>query len=318
MATQNDSNSSTKVDEQQKQNSAQTESVPHVEKSNDEENSIALVEKEIDSVIQQVDPDFEKSIKDISSEEAKADLNIEMIDIDLILKQEEDQSFKARLKKLRRKCYSLILKISFYIKEKLFQFLSWIWSVAKSAKQGTVETIANVKDLSKFQKIGLLVVLLLVAGTVFYSFRAITKGWIHEGDPLFIGSLEEWATQKYYYDPQKEIEPFLDSARVTQNIFNLKRIVANIRRSESSGINPMIALELYLEGTSAESIAEVKVRESEVKDKFQRIIEEASYDQLSSVDGKQLLLEKLRREINKLISSGPIKKIYIKAIVLKP
>lgn len=275
-------------------------------------------EIEVDQAISVEDPEFQNSIKELASEQAKSELNIEMIDIDHVLKQEQDQSFPAKIKKLFRKVYSFFIRLSMALINWADVAAHWFLKQIKNLGHLIKQMLYNFKALSGKQKVAFFGIVLLIAGTVFYSYRALTRGWIHEGEPLFIDSLEAWSSEKYFYDPQKDMESFFDSVRVAQNLFNMKRIVANIRRSESSGANPMAAVEFYLEGNSAEVIVEVKSRESEFRDAFQRTIEESTYDQLASPDGKQMLVEKLRREVNKLITSGLVRRIYIKTIVIKP
>jgi flagellar basal body-associated protein FliL len=133
-----------------------------------------------------------------------------------------------------------------------------------------------------------------------------------------IASLEEWSAQTYKYDPETEMDSFYDSPRTIQNIMSLPKMIVNIRPSQGSGPNPMAAMEFFLEGLSPEAIVEVKDRETEIRDLFQRTLEEITYGELDSAEGKQQLTEKLRQALNMNLTKGKIRRVFIKELVLKP
>ena len=80
----------------------------------------------------------------------------------------------------------------------------------------------------------------------------------------------------------------------------------------------MGAFEFFIEGNSPDVMVEIKDREYEVKDLFQRNSEEMNFDQLETVEGKQLLLEKLRRDVNRILTKGRVRKVFFKTVILKP
>jgi flagellar basal body-associated protein FliL len=85
-----------------------------------------------------------------------------------------------------------------------------------------------------------------------------------------------------------------------------------------SGETPMAAFEFFVEGLSSEVLVEMKDREGEMRDLFQRQIEEFSFEQLDTTEGKKLLLERLKKAVNNSLSQGRIRRIFIKNVVLKP
>lgn len=80
----------------------------------------------------------------------------------------------------------------------------------------------------------------------------------------------------------------------------------------------MAAVEFFLEGLSPEAIIEVKDRETEIRDLFQRTMEDMTYGELASAEGKQQLTEKLRLALNAYLTKGKIRRVFIKEIVVKP
>ncbi|MNT55538.1 flagellar basal body-associated protein FliL [compost metagenome] len=115
-----------------------------------------------------------------------------------------------------------------------------------------------------------------------------------------------------------DVELFYDSTRVSQNIMQLKKMVTNLKRSENSGANRMGAFEFYLEGTVAEVLVEIKDREPEITDLFLRTLGDTTYDQTVSAEGKVALCEKLRKNINGVLTTGKIRRVFFKTVIVKP
>ncbi len=173
-------------------------------------------------------------------------------------------------------------------------------------------------ELTGTLKIVAVCLILLSALTAAFVYRSFTKGVLPDGKEYLIASLEEWSNKSYKYDPDTEMDFFYDSPRTIQNIMSLPKMVVNLRPSSTSGPNPMAALEFFLEGLSPEAIVEVKDREVEIRDLFQRTIEEMTYGELESTEGKQQLTEKLRQALNDYLTKGKIRRVFFKEAVIKP
>ncbi len=156
-------------------------------------------------------------------------------------------------------------------------------------------------------------VLVVLAG-LFYFIKV--KHW-DQPDSLFLTSYAEWNSDVQDYNPQTESEPFFDNPRLTKNLVTLKRMVANIQKSENSSENPMLALELNIEGMNSEVVVEIKDREAEFKDLILRTVEAFNYDFLTTTEGKQSLSEKLTETLNANLTKGQIRKVLYKSFVLK-
>lgn len=157
------------------------------------------------------------------------------------------------------------------------------------------------------------IVLITLAG-LFYFIKI--KHW-DQPDSLFLTSYAEWNSDVEDYNPQTESEPFFDNPRLTKNLVTIKRMVANIQKSENSSENPMLALELNIEGMNSEVVVEIKDREAEFKDLILRTVETFNYDYLTTSAGKQALSEKLTEALNADLTKGQIRKVLYKSFVLK-
>ncbi|WP_413288729.1 flagellar basal body-associated protein FliL [Bdellovibrio sp. HCB337] len=189
---------------------------------------------------------------------------------------------------------------------------------ATATKAYSKERVTAFKSLNRPMK-AVAAALIVAAGLTFaFIYRSMTRGVLPPEKEFLTASLEEWAVHAYKYDPDSEMDSFYDSPRTIQNIMSLPKMVVNIRPSPSSGPNPMAAMEFFLEGLSPEAIVEVKDRESEIRDLFQRTIEEMSYAELESTEGKQQLTEKLRQSLNINLTKGKIRRVFFKEVVIKP
>ena len=158
---------------------------------------------------------------------------------------------------------------------------------------------------------------ILTVLVVFGTFKIINfKHW-NKPDSLFLTSFAEWGLDVNTYNPFTESEMFFDNSRLLKNIVTIKKMVANIKPSESSGPNPMLAFELNIEGMTSVVVVEIKDREAEFKDLILRTAEELNYDDLSGADGKKNLSERILNVINSNLTQGQIRKVLYKSFVLK-
>jgi flagellar basal body-associated protein FliL len=176
-----------------------------------------------------------------------------------------------------------------------------------------IKKLFNFKDNAKML-IPFWLLISLVVGTVVLTLK--NKNW-NKPDSLFLTSFAEWGLVAQSYNPMTESEMFFDNSRLLKKIVTVKKMVANIKPSESSGPNPMLAIELNIEGMSSEVIVEIKDREAEFKDLILRVAEEESYDNLIDIKGKQNLAERILNVINANLTQGQIRKVLYKSFILK-
>lgn len=183
------------------------------------------------------------------------------------------------------------------------------------------EVTSYLKHIGKFSgpKKAAYVLFLAATGVGIWAIRKAFKGELLPAkQELFLRNLEELSDKKYFYERNKDLESFYDSPRVMQNIMIMDPMVVNLRRTARGGEVPMAAFEFFVEGLSSEVLVEIKDREGEMRDLFQRQIEEFSFEQLDSAEGKKLLLERLKKQVNAVLTAGRIRRIFIKNVVLKP
>lgn len=205
-----------------------------------------------------------------------------------------------------------------------FVLRTWKNSVTnfKSRRQdlavSTKKSLRDFKFLSWRVKARLYLTLMLGFGGTTVVILMLQGKLIPRDSNLFISSLEDVATGTYHYNPEDSQEYFYDNIRSVPNLFLVPKVITNIKPSMESGPNPMAAIEFFAEGFTPEVIIEMKDREPALRDLAARTIEDFSFDELESTSGKQKLNQVLAREFNRILSTGQVKAIRIKNIVLKP
>ncbi|RYZ84996.1 MAG: flagellar basal body-associated FliL family protein [Proteobacteria bacterium] len=302
------------------------------------ENSEMISLDQLDGMILSEDPKFAADLADVNAIPIDANVDLDVVDLGQEFPTEFENPWKDAVG-FRRVLVAIFpflprfWDFKFRAKEKLYfskarykttlkQALPVILKATKSGVaavgSGIKGRLSAFKSLSRSLKLIAIGLILLTAGIVFFIYRSITHGVLPAEKEMLSASLEEWSQQSYKYDAETEMDYFYDSPRTIQNIMSLPKMVVNIQRSASSGPNPMAAMEFFLEGLSPEAIVEVKDREPEVRDLFQRTIEEMTFDEIDGADGKPLLTERLRQAVNGVLTKGKIRRVFIKEAIIKP
>lgn len=257
-------------------------------KENSEEDESRLEEnlQFLEEVLSEEDPDFMKSVGEISIDNAEIHdpLIAESISV------QSNSSFSH-----------------FLLSAKLFRYLpmSFLMALAKP-----FQFRRYPKQAAGFW--------LVTIGLIFTVFLFNRSQILSSKSQLFLTSYADWGLKVQSYDMLTQVEPYFDNARFSKNVMSLIKMTANIRPSESSSDNPMVSFEIVLQGVSSDAIVEIKDREAEFRDLVLRVTEEFSYDELDTVLGKQRLSEALLAKINSQLSDGHIRKVYYNNFVIKP
>jgi Flagellar basal body-associated protein len=297
----------------------------------------------LDSVIAEADPEFAEALNDIGPNDGMGIFN-EGVGLEYTLDDEMKlwQSADGK-KKLLLKFFPFAPKLSFKMKmistsmrlnraKYRAKVIHFIKNIVPMTVGGIKKGLGKVKGVmtgglaafgtfSVKKKLAFVGLLIATFGAIFVVQKIVRQGLIHPEQGLFMASFADWAEQTYYYDATSEhggMESFYDSLRTPQNMLALDKMIVNLRRSESSGANPMGAFEFIVEGAASDVVVEIKDREPEMRDLFQRTMEEMSFDQLATGEGKQLLCEKLRKAVNQVLTKGKVRRIFIKTAIVKP
>lgn len=293
--------------------------------------------EQLDSMILSEAPDFADVLKDVHSIPSDGSIDLEVVDTGELFPSEDNPwrepigfrkflvtilPFLPGLWDFQDVFFTKLHLKRTQLRNQFQGFGPRLVQGTKSGAKASVEYSKNrlgaFKALSRGMKIVAVVLTLSGVFTVAFVYRSMTRGVLPGDQEFLIASLEEWAVQTYKYDADSDMDSFYDSPRTIQNIMALPKMIVNLQASPSSGPNPMAAMEFFLEGLSPEAIVEVKDRESEIRDLFQRTLEDMTFGELSSAEGKQQLTERLRVALNTYLTKGKIRRVFIKEMVIKP
>lgn len=265
----------------------------------------------IDDLLKEQNPDFENELADLKNEK-----------IDGVVLEFETEDRKQKIKEKFKIWYFktvAVIKIwliNFYYftkkssLSKSKQLSTWL---LKKSKAG----ISIFRILSLKQKLQLSLILIVIS---FFPFgiHLLIKYVQQASNRGVVTDLTSLADQVYTLDKDSSFEAFYNSTRTPPNIFLIKRFVANLTPSEGLNHLPMMAAELLIESLNPQPLAEIKSRESFFRDQIRAFSERWTFEELSSKQGKDQYLYKLKEELQKHIRQGQLSKIYFKAIIVKP
>jgi flagellar basal body-associated protein FliL len=273
----------------------------------------AMSLEDLDKVISEADPDALKNIEGVREIAAEIGKPLEVLEDQAIddEKIKHSRGFKGKLK-LKAILFWVWLKNS--LLEGIKHFGAWALRKKEQGQEGA-KKFNELPGASKGIALGGIAILVVA---IIFSYFAFVKKSLYYKQELFMTSFDEMAQQKWDTAEDTSRDTFYNSSRIPKNIFKLKKIVVNIQRSQGSGSNPMVALELSLEAGSSEVLLEIKDREGEILDQVQRTTESYTFDDLNDPEGKRELTEKIRSVINRVLTLGKIRRVYIQGIILKP
>jgi flagellar basal body-associated protein FliL len=299
----------------------------------------------IDAFLELQDPEFSQKLTDIKKDSELWAANSE-VDLDSIELHDEIALWRDA-KGLKRSCYVVLPflpRISLAIKKLKFRLFAFSHATTIRAKHffyylattGRKKAQAKIIDgfkamgafvsalfsdvgrLSLRLKLALLGLILLLGASGGVFFLTWKGKLIPKERALFMTDLSIQADEIHEVVASGGFENFYDNVRSTPNLLLIEKVVVNLKRNKNSGTNPMLAAEFFVEGLNPEVVIEVKDREAFFRDLIQRTAEDFSFDQLSTVDGKQLLVQALFKEMNRSLTTGELRFIRVKTFILKP
>lgn len=110
----------------------------------------------------------------------------------------------------------------------------------------------------------------------------------------------------------------LDSPMKHPEYVVLLETIVSTLKAPSIKKNPMARVELYIEASNQMAATEIKDREIEIRDMISRILEQLTFEELETTAGKLRLKVLVRREANKILNKGRVRRIFFKTFVIHP
>ncbi len=300
--------------------------------------------EDVDSFLNDEEPDFFNEVSSIAADKSLSIVQINIDDAVAALHAEIDlwKTYKGPLRILFL-VFPFMPRITLRLKLWSFKISGWIHGYLVRAKNfsyylltdGRTAAISKIKSvivqaltqisttIHTFKKISFKVRLILIFSLVLFLlsvaviYQSVTKGLLPGERENFLSNMSSHATQAYEYETS-QVEPYMDNARATQNLFLTQKIFVNLKTSPGSGPNPMGAFEFFIEGMSSDVVIEIKDREPMMRDLMQSVIQDMTYDDLDTSEGKKDLCSRLQKEVSRVLTTGSVKNVRIRSFVIKP
>lgn len=280
-----------------------------------------------EELLKEITPNIDDSFKDMNQDFSSLNVDIQPLDLSGESSEDNELSLIEKIKLKFKKIKKIIINktIESFYSAKYFI----IWLVTEGSKKlllAILKQLSQIKDVLKIfmhwswkRKVAFLITFSLLGAISFGFFYIVKNKYLYKDDFQFVGSMSEIATSAFSYDPKTESETFYSSARIKTFSYKLKPVVVNLKRKPGkTKKNPMGFFEFVLDGSSGDVLVEVKSRESEIVDLVQRVIEAMDYETLDTIEGKIVLKETLKKELNKTLIEGALKNVQIQNIIINP
>ena len=159
--------------------------------------------------------------------------------------------------------------------------------------------------------------IILAAVATFVIKKTIDGRVLPKLGSVYLRSFAEVADAKFVYEENEPMENFTDPLYHPEHVVLLDKVTVNLKRL-TPDTTPMGLFEFYIELSTHEGAVEIKSREVEARDLISRTLEQMSYEELVTPEGKNKLKVILRKNLNELLTEGRVRRVFFKTVVVKP
>lgn len=222
-------------------------------------------------------------------------------------------SLKTFLLRLVRDSKGVLLEVLAHVKVSLRTvFLN------RKAQLGAAWKWFSSRTIGQRLSIVMAIAIAGLAGAVVY--RLANGTLLPETKREWVANFAELADGAFQYEASEPMEDFNDPILHPEFVVTIDRVVVNLKRTPDAdgNSNPMAAFEFYIQADSQIGAIEVKDRNVEIRDQIARAVEQMTYPELATDDGKARLKLVLRKQLNEIMTKGRVRRVYFKTIVLNP
>lgn len=291
----------------------------------------------VDQVLAEEDPNFAVDMKEIQASEFKTNVAIEAVDIEAFLKEGEaitaaqpaakKLSLKERVQGGYNRWHLGTSKLIDDIQNSSASatkasghfLLVLLKKVFKYSLGAIGKSFSWIVHLPKRTKLLSLSVLVLAAAAAFSMYLSFKVHFLPQMGHEYLTGFADHANETFEYKDNESKETFDSANRHPEHMYEIEKIVVNLKGHANSDHLPMGLFEFYVELNSQEATVEFGDRKTEARHIIERVLEQLTYEELVSPQGKNKLKFIVRKELNDFLSkSHHVQQIYIKTLVLKP
>jgi flagellar basal body-associated protein FliL len=283
--------------------------------------------EEIDRLLDQEDPSFNQEIKAVK--DVAADANVQIVSEasdDSAMDAEEAPA--APMKPWKRWWNLRKANMSAQVRRFKTVVIMFVTTVPKDFALFSLSLIKGFfrilggalkafGNLSKGQKFGMILVVLMLGATAALVIKNVRGNWLPTLLPPILSGFNEVADHVYEYNPATDTIPFFKAFPQDPELYLFGKIKVNLRRNSEHPM-PMGAFELYVQVDSRDTAIELQSRHTEFSDLLHRVFEELTYNELVSELGKNRAKDIIKRDLSKELTQGWITDVHFKTFILKP
>lgn len=285
----------------------------------------------VDELLQIEDPAFAASMDELRAQVEQDKPEISQLDIESLDLEEKPltkwaafrSKVQMRVARLRELLTVIIhalknFRVTAIIAAKAT--LLFLKHAAKATFAWTRESIKSAikgfKALPLSSKLLVFATLILGIVTVFVMRMVMRGNYLPTIEMHYLQSFSDVADESFTFDAHEPIEDFRDPIFHPEHVMLIDKIIVNLKRP-SENTNPMGLFEFYIEVSTDEAAVELKDREVETRDLISRTIEQMTYEDLVTAEGKNKLKIILRKGLNDFVTKGRVRSVLFRNIVLK-
>ncbi len=276
----------------------------------------------IDELIATEDPDFIRALDEVKEggidEQVQPEIPIETLDIEHLQDDVDGGSISERVRRLIGRLVAATRAAGPALKEGVKRLLDELKENVRRSTEFITSRLEKYRALPNQSKRLLWAAVCLGVLSVFTLLVSVSGILKVEVGPRFLASFEQVADAAFVYGDNEPFEDFMDPLFHAEHIVAMDRIIVNLKRPRNAPErNPMGFFDLYFEASNQECAVEMKDREGEVRDLVARTLEQMTYEELITLDGKEKMKSVLRKSLNGFLTRGQIRRVYLKNIILK-
>ena len=284
---------------------------------------------DIDKLLQSEDPEFAKGLEEVRNVESDPTVSIDASAIDEGLAADDAQVASetgkstwrlkfARFKQRVRERLALgLTNALIFVKTRPKEFFFYALVLLKALLQAALTPLALFRNANKAQK-AVLVLLLALSGVAVWVLMQNLRGtWLPQLNEPLLHSFEPYADSVVKFDTHEDGESFFSAFPQERHEFLFPKMKVNLKRTAENPL-PMGAFEIIAVADSKEAAIELHDREVELSDSIQRLLEDETFADLETENGKGALKARIKNELNPKMAQGWITDIDFKTFILKP
>lgn len=289
---------------------------------------------EVDKLLEVEDPEFASQMKEISDLKAD-DVSIDT-DIESVVERERKEAATKGFKKIVLLFVKRPVRRLSLLGTQIVGLVKWVKefgvpAAVSGAKTGMQKAkglavsagdrvkvgIGWFKALPRKSKALLLVAIVLGVAALAVVRLTLTRGLFPDMDVDYLTSFEAVADAKFVIEKDDKWTDLNDPLLHPEHVVLIERVISNLK-APGDGSNPMAMIDLYVESASQDVAVEIKNREGEARDVIGTTLLQMTYEELNTEAGKTKLKVFLRKNLNEVLSTGRVRRVYFKSIIVKP